>query len=65
MRGRSLTVAAAICFVTPIVLAFVGAAVSGTQQADQFLGGAGGFGAGMAVAALVARLGQRRDGEKT
>ena len=62
--GGSPAMAAATYFLPPLVLACVGAAAGGTGQAAQLVGGVAGFGTGMVLAALLARLRHPRDQEE-
>ncbi len=64
LKGRSLGLAAAACFLLPLVLGFVGAVAGGFHQTGQLLGGTIGLGAGMAVVALATRMRQRQNEDR-
>jgi hypothetical protein len=58
MQGWSFAGAAAGYFLVPLVLAFIGAAIGGESQVNQFVGATVGFGAGMGGAVVLARRGR-------
>ncbi len=65
MEGRSFAAASAGYFLAPLSLAFVGAAAGGVSQVHQLIGAVVGLGAGMALAAVTARVRRRANEERT
>ena len=61
MEGRSLATASAGYFLAPLALAFAGAAAGGVSQVNQLIGAVVGLGAGMALAAMAARVGRANE----